>query len=458
MQAVKTSAKAPIAIWPDGPPRPLAPYTPAIKAGNWLFVAGQVASDFKNGLAPEAAPKNPNLGNELELQSRYTLANLAKTVAAGGCDISKDAVRIWQWFATPHPTMEEIKAGNYYPRKTTITPYLDTRNDFINEPRPASTALGVRELMIKDTILEVDLICIDDGGKSEAFATPEGVPSPIAGYSPALRRGDWIFLAGEIPTDFIGDFMGSVHVGEPTALAKDAKVNPYFWYGSEIEKQTDYVLWKQSKIAEAAGTSFDRAVKADVYIGDPSEYGGMDKVWKRWFPNNPPARCVIPNMGLNGKGSRIEIALTLLANDSSVKIETIKTDKAPKPFSHEPQAVKVGNLLFLSQQLPCDENGSLIPEGARNPNFPFYGLPAQEQMRYMLKNVAAICEAAGTTLQNVVHRTCFHDSGEHFAEAMQEWASHFPERKPCSTTLIIGGPLVVPGAHTLLDLMAYVPE
>ena len=133
------------------------------------------------------------------------------------------------------------------------------------------------------------------------------------------------------------------------------------------------------------------------------------------------------------------------------------TSKAPKPFSHEPQAVKVGNLLFFSQQIPCDEKG-LLPAGMkRDPNFPYYGLTSQAQMRYMLKNVAAICEAAGTTLENVVRRACFHDTGERFAESMAEWASHFPDRKPCSTTLIIGGPLVVPGAHTLLDLMAYVP-
>ena len=47
-------------------------------------------------------------------------------------------------------------------------------------------------------------------------------------------------------------------------------------------------------------------------------------------------------------------------------------------------------------------------------------------MRYMLKNVAAICEAAGTTLENVVRRACFHDSGERFAESMEEWAVAFP--------------------------------
>ena len=119
--------------------------------------------------------------------------------------------------------------------------------------------------------------------------------------------------------------------------------------------------------------------------------------------------------------------------------------------------MKVGNLLFLSQQIPCDENGLLPPGMQRDPNFPYYGLTSHAQMRYMVKNVTAICEAAGTTLENIVRRACFHDTGERFAESMAEWASHFPDRKPCSTTLIIGGPLVVPGAHTLLDLIAYVP-
>jgi enamine deaminase RidA (YjgF/YER057c/UK114 family) len=457
MQTTKAGGKAPVAFWPDGTPRPLAPYTPAIKAAGWLFVSGQLASDFKNGLAREATSANPNLGDSLALQSRYTMNNLAKTIAAAGCDISKDAVRIWQWFTSPYPTTQEFKEGNTWPR-ISITPYLDVRNEFIKEPRPASTGMGIRELLVKDTILEVDLILIDDGNKSVGFPTPEGVPSPLAGYSPAIRRGDWVFLAGEIPVDWVGDYMSPVHLGEPSALAKEARINPYVWYGSEIEKQTEYVLWKLSKIAGAAGVTLDRTIKADVYIGDPSDYAGMEKVWKRWFPKNPPARCVIPYMGLGGKGSRVEIALTLLHKDSPLKIETIKADKAPKPFSHEPQAIKVGNLLFFSQQLPCDENGSLIPEGARDPNFPYYGLTSRAQMKYMVKNTAAICEAAGTTLENVIRRACFHDTGDRFAESMEEWASHFPDRKPCSTTLIIGGPLVVPGAHTLLDLIAYVPD
>ena len=451
------SNKAPQAIWPDIP-APLMPYSPAVKAGGWVFVSGQLASDFKTGIAPEAKAANPNLADEQALQSRFVMETLKRTLANAGCDIARDVARIWQWFPSEAPTYEQFKAGDCWP-ELSISPYLDTRNDYIQEPRPASTAVGIRALPVRGARIEVDMIAIDDPNSvPQGFAAPTGVPRPLAGYSPALRRGDWVFLAGEVPTDWVGDYGENRSMGAPSALAKAARVNPYIWYGSPIEAQTEYTLSKLAAIAEAAGSSLERAVKAEVYIGHPNDYAGMDRVWKRWFPNNPPARVVIPYMGLGTMGSRIEIAFTLLANDSKLKIERIETSDAPEPWSHEPQAVKVGNFMFLSQQMACDSRGVLADGMVRHPEFPWYGLPGQNQMRYMLKNVAAICEAGGTSLSNVVRRACFHDDGTWFADSIQEWAAHFPGIKPASTTMKVGGPLVVPGANALLDLIAYVPD
>jgi enamine deaminase RidA (YjgF/YER057c/UK114 family) len=443
------------AIWPDIP-KPLMPYSPAVKAGGWVFVSGQLASDFETGIAPEARAKNANLENEQALQSRYVMQTLKRTLAAAGCDIAKDIVRIWQWFPWDKPTNEQFAQGDCWPGLS-ITPYLDVRNEFIFEPRPASTAVSIRALPVRGAHIEVDMIAFTDAHTTQGFAAPSGVPSPLAGYSPAVRRGDWVFLAGEVPTDWVGDFGEARSMGEPSALAKQARINPYVWYGSPIEAQTDYTLSKLAAIAEAAGSSLERAVKADVYIGDPADYAGMDRVWKRWFPNNPPARCVIPYMGLGTKGSRIEIAFILLANDSKLSITPVETSEAPEPFSHEPQAVRAGDFLFLSQQMACDSSGRLAEGMLRHPEFPWYGLPGQNQMRYMLRNVAAICEAGGTKLENVVRRACFHDSGDHFADSIEEWARHFPGVRPASTTMKIGGPLVVPGANALLDLIAFVP-
>jgi hypothetical protein len=53
---------------------------------------------------------------------------------------------------------------------------------------------------------------------------------------------------------------------------------------------------------------------------------------------------------------------------------------------------------------------------------------------------------------------CFHDDTQFFAESIDEWAGHFPSIKPAATMIKVGGPLLVPGANSLLDLIAYVPD
>ena len=446
------------AVWPEGTPKPLMPYSPAVRAGDWLFVAGQLASDFTTGLAPEVTAGNPNLSNKMGAESKFLLNNIAKTVEAAGGNIDENSVRIFQWMVSEDLTLEAFDAGETWPGLS-ITPYLDARNEHLTDPRPASTALSVAGLLVKDTTVEVDLICRLDDAVSIGIPVPEGVPGPLAGYSPAVVRGDYVFLAGEIPTDFIGDFGRSDHWGKPSSIATAARTNPYMWYGSAIEAQTDYVLSKLSKIAEAAGTTLAKTIKADVYIAHPSDFEGMDKVWKKWFPENPPARVVVPYMGFGGRDSRVEIALQLLSRDSELTIETIYTPDAPTPLGHEPQAVKCGDLLYFSTQMAFDSTGELAAGMARNPNFPFYGAPARDQVRYMLKNVAAIATAAGTDVENIVRRVCFHDDFAFFQEAIDEWASHFPGVKPASSTIgLVNGPLVVPGAKVLLDLIAYVPQ
>jgi enamine deaminase RidA (YjgF/YER057c/UK114 family) len=162
-------------------------------------------------------------------------------------------------------------------------------------------------------------------------------------------------------------------------------------------------------------------------------------------------------MGLGPKGSKVEIAFKCIMPNGRIKKETIETDKAPKPIGHEPQAVKAGNYLFFSSQMACDERG-VAPEAQRDPRFPYYGSLAKMQMRYILKNVQAICEAAGTDLGNLCRRQAFHTDFHDFQESIDEWAAHFPGDRPASTTLKIGGPFLVPGCEVLLDLIGYIPD
>jgi len=443
-------------VWPSGIPVPLMPYAPAVKAGNWVFVAGQTAGDFKTGLAPEARvdPAMPFSSHPLSLQSRYALTNLGKTLEAAGASWD-DVVRIYQWFVAP----EGWEQGTSW-SGCNITRYLEELYKCIpsESKRAASTGMGIRELLVKGTILEVNMIAvIPEEGQVKQVISCADVPKPLAGYAEAIKIGDWVFYAGELSSDWAGDWGRAEYYGERSAVALEARSNPNLWYGINIRKQTDYQLKTLQRIAEAAGSSLKNMVKATVYLADPNDYVGFEEVWQSWFPKDPPARTIIPYCGLGGRGCLVEIAPKTLINNAKIKKETIETTKAPKPFGHAPQAVKAGDLLFLSGQMACDENG-LAKEVQRNPAYPYYGSPHKMQMDYMLKNTAAICEAAGTSLDNIVSRQAFHTSFEHFYESITAWGNHFPPgKRPASTTIKIGGPLLVPGCEILLDMIAYVP-
>src|SRR5215467_4043263 len=70
-------------------PQPLANYSEASQAGDLIFAAGQLASDFKTGV-PAEARKHPNFpfyGSDIKLQTRFVLENLKKTFEAAGSSL-----------------------------------------------------------------------------------------------------------------------------------------------------------------------------------------------------------------------------------------------------------------------------------------------------------------------------------------------------------------------------------
>ena len=446
------------AVVPNDVPQSPLPFSPAITAGGWVFLSGQSATDFETALSKHAGfdTRLPYRTNRLELESRYAFENLEKTLAAAGGDLRSDVARIYVWLAAPIPTYEGFLEGSSV-TGIHISEYVRAFYAAMDDPRPASAALGVRELIAPGNLVALDLIAIL-GVEHIGSGIPDDIPSPIVKYSPAVRCGDWVFLAGDLATDFQGDFMTTQHMGDPSAVAPEARVNPYMWYGSSIEAQTDYLLHKLSRCAEEAGSSLDRCVKADVYMGHPQDWVGIDRVWQQWFPNGGPARTTIPYCGLAARGCRIEISLILLHGDSKLERTTIETSAAPEPHGHEPQAVRAGDFLFFSTQLPVDSSGAVPAALLPNPELPYVGQRSKLQAQYMLENIAAICDAGGTTLDNLCRCQMFFEDFGELASSVEEWRSHFTSDPPAANTVRLGGPLFAPGAHVLYDVIAYAPE
>ena len=97
--------------------------------------------------------------------------------------------------------------------------------------------------------------------------------------------------------------------------------------------------------------------------------------------------------------------------------EVIYTEAAPKPLGPYSQAVKAGNMLFVSGQIPIDpKTGEVVKGGIK------------EQTRQVLENIKAVLEAAGYTLNDVTMAFVFLADMNMFPEYNEVYAQYFKEK------------------------------
>jgi 2-iminobutanoate/2-iminopropanoate deaminase len=100
-------------------------------------------------------------------------------------------------------------------------------------------------------------------------------------------------------------------------------------------------------------------------------------------------------------------------------IDAIVTSNAPEAVGPYSQAIKVGNLLFISGQLPIDAATGQ-----------FNSQDVVEQADQCLKNVSAIATAAGSSLSNAVKLTVLLASLDRFAEVNEVYSRYFTKPFP----------------------------
>jgi 2-iminobutanoate/2-iminopropanoate deaminase len=104
--------------------------------------------------------------------------------------------------------------------------------------------------------------------------------------------------------------------------------------------------------------------------------------------------------------------------------ETISTENAPGAIGPYSQAVRAGNFIFCSGQIPINpQTGEFVSEDVA------------EQTRQVLKNLSAVLEAAETNLNNVVKTTVFLADMNDFAAMNEVYAEFFSENKPARATV-----------------------
>ena len=102
-----------------------------------------------------------------------------------------------------------------------------------------------------------------------------------------------------------------------------------------------------------------------------------------------------------------------------MKHQVIHTDNAPKAIGPYSQAVKAGNMLFVSGQVPFVPETMEIVEG-----------DVKAQTAQSLKNVQAILAEAGLDFSHVVKSTVFIKDMNEFSQINEVYAEFFGENKP----------------------------
>lgn len=92
-------------------------------------------------------------------------------------------------------------------------------------------------------------------------------PSP---YSQAIRHGDTVYVAGQVPVDVDGNVVGD-----------------------GIGEQTEQVMDNIETILEAAGTSMENVVKATVFLTDIGDFDAFNEVYAARMPEPRPARSAV---------------------------------------------------------------------------------------------------------------------------------------------------------------------
>jgi enamine deaminase RidA (YjgF/YER057c/UK114 family) len=230
------------------------------------------------------------------------------------------------------------------------------------------------------------------------------------------------------------------------------------WGGQPIKLETEFIITKRMAASLAlAGATLDDVIHAQVYLTDHEDYSAFNETWTRHFGEKGPTVSIIPciDRGLAPYDGKIEINVVAAKPGSAAAKQHIDAGVVTA-FRHQPQAVKAGDLLFMPALMAADGNG-LLPSAAIDPRQPYFSSSPQAQAEAIIGNIARLCEAAGSSLSNVVRVLLFFTDIGDFHTVYKVWERRLSGCPLPFSAVEVPGPLPVPGSTVMMEAWAYAP-
>jgi enamine deaminase RidA (YjgF/YER057c/UK114 family) len=414
-------------------------FAQGVKAGRWVFATGLLAQDFVNGMAPDVlAERAPHAGlPKREKEARRIFEHLDAVLRAAGTDCT-----------------HLVRTDQYYTTVKAVPPYQSVRRDFLGGRIPPSTSIAQKGLLLPGADICVQAMgAIPGPGFAVEHLKHEHLKGrPTSGYSPAATVGDFVFIPG-ITSLAVGDEPRRNGVAAEALMTEGTQ-----WAGQPIKLETEFIIRKRLVQSLAlAGARLEDVVHAQIYLTDREDYSAFNEVWSRHIGGSGATYSIIPCIehGLAPYDGKIEINVLALKPGGATRKRAIDGGVATA-FRGQPQAVKAGELVFISGLMAFDGEG-LAPAACNDPRQPHFGSAAQAQAEYIIDSIARLCEAAGTRLENVVRVLQFHTDIAEFYPVYQVWERRLGGRPLPFSAIEVPGPLPVPGATVQIEAWAYAP-
>lgn len=351
------------------------PFSPAVQAGNLIYVSGTMATDAQGKLVP----------GDVRAQTKRTLENIAQVLKAAGVGLERAAsVHVYLKNAADFEAMNEVY-----------------RSSWPKDP-PVRTTV-VAGLVLPDALIEISLVALRKGVERKVILPTGWQRSP--NYSYGIQSGDTLFLAG--------------------LVARDNKTNTQIT--GDMTAQTKQVLNNAGEVLQAAGMTHADVVSSRVYITDVAKFQDMNATYRTYFPKDPPARATVKAALMN---AQYAVEITLLAVKSPDRQAIVPLDENGQPARPNPNlsaAIRVGNRLYLSGMLGnTPENRPGSPDAAK------------AQTERTLAALGRGLKAAGFEWKHVVEGLVYLTDAQNFSAMNGVYRPQFGKDFPARATVVTG--------------------
>ena len=216
------------------------PFSQGWKAGNLIFVGGQVSADSKGRTVSPG---------DIAAQTRNTFENIRRVLQEAGADMS-DIVKLNTYYQFEG---EGVEITDFWEQMTKV------RLEYLPDPGPSGTAVRVNGFAYEGLLIEVEAIAVVGAEKTRLM--PKGhwdwsIPTP---FSQGWKAGDLIFVGGQISGD-----------------SKGRTVSP-----GDIASQTRNTFENIRRVLQEAGADMSDIVKLNTYYQFDGEGPEITDFWEQ---------------------------------------------------------------------------------------------------------------------------------------------------------------------------------